>query len=189
MKHFSSIKLFALAALALAGAAHAQNSVQGGPGGSVPPINTLTNTGGFVTSLSLATSASTQAIYTGRIDNNFDKGWKLSVHSANAGKFYRTGSPSGGAGRELAYTNVTFVPTGGTLGSGLTAPTGAHATQSVVTDALFTTRGANQGVLPTATSATVAYTFSLQVGWSANTALLAGTYTDDITLTLNDDVL
>jgi hypothetical protein len=160
-------------------------------GGDVDPINTLTSVT-YVTNLDIvAASGLTNAvIVSGTLNNNDEHGWDLTVTSANAGKLQRG---AGGAGRELAYNNITFVGTGGTLGAGLTNPsnttrnvaTGAGAGDVIGTTHFFTnTAFAGTG---TATSATVDYTFELRISASANTALLSGTYTDTITLTLNND--
>lgn len=160
-------------------------------GGVVGPINTLTSVT-YVTNLEIvAASGLTNAvIVSGTINNNDESGWDLTVTSANAGKLQRG---AGGAGRELVYNNITLVGTGGTLGAGLTNPsnttrnvaTGAGAGDVVGTTHFFThTQLAGTG---TATAATVDYTFELRISAPANTSLLSGTYTDTITLTLNND--
>lgn len=160
-------------------------------GGDVDPINELTLVT-YVTNLDIvgANGLTDAVIVSGTINNNSENGWDLSVKSDNQGKLLRG---AGGAGRELVYNNITFVGTGGTLGAGLTNPnnttrnvaTGAGAgdvlgTTHFFTHSQFTGTGA-------ATSATVGYTFELQIDASANTSLLSGTYSDTITLTLNND--
>jgi hypothetical protein len=99
---------------------------------------------------------------------------------------------AGGAGRQLTYTSVELVTTGGTLGAGLTSPatsrnivTGASAGDVAGTTHFFT-HSAYTGN-GTATSATVDYAFQLRISAAADTTLLSGSYTDDITLTLNND--
>lgn len=160
-------------------------------GGVVDGINTLTSVT-YVTNLSIqpASGLTDAVIVTGTIDNNDEHGWDLTVTSANAGKLQKG---AGGAGREIAYNNITFVGTGGTLGAGLTNPsnttrnvaTGTGAGDVVGTTHFFTH---NQFVgTGTATSATTSYTFELRISAPANTSLLSGTYTDNITLTLNND--
>jgi hypothetical protein len=158
-------------------------------GGDVDPINTLTAVT-YVTNLDIvAASGLTNAvIVSGTINNNDEHGWDLTVVSANAGKLQKG---TGGAGRELAYNNITFANTSGTLGAGLTNPstsrnvaTGAGAGDLIGTTHFFPR--AQFGDSATATSATVDYAFELRISAPANTALLSGTYTDTITLTLNN---
>jgi hypothetical protein len=160
-------------------------------GGEVDLISTLTSEN-YVTNLDIvgASGLTNAVIVSGTINNNDENGWDLTVTSANAGKLQRG---AGGAGRELVYNNITLVSTGGTLGAGLTNPsnttrnvaTGAGAGDVIGTTHFFThTQFAGTG---TATSATVDYTFELRISASANTSLLAGTYTDTITLTLSND--
>lgn len=126
-------------------------------------------------------------IVSGTIDTNYDRGWKLTVTSANGGKLFKG---AGGAGRQITYTNVKFVSGSGTLGAGLTDPsTVAGGVLSVATvPAVFDTRTTGSGgALATATTATVAFAYSLKISWSSDLTLLAGTYTDTITLDLEND--
>lgn len=181
--------------LAAAAAFASGTAFAGTVGGSVAPINTLTNevyTSNVVIDPSVGQTDTT--IVTGRINNNNDAGWKLTVVSANLGKLVRTeGGGGGGAGREIAYTNVKFVKTAGTLGAGLTDPhnqskdiaagTGAGG---VAGTTAFNT-GAAFGTPGTATSATIDYDFALRISWSADRSLLSGTYQDTVTLTLAND--
>lgn len=159
-------------------------------GGDVDPINTLTSVTYFTNLDIVGASGLTSAvIVSGTINNNDEHGWDLTVESANLGKLQKG---TGGAGRELAYNNITFVGTGGTLGAGLTNPsnsrnvaTGADAgnvpgTTHFFTHDQFTGTG-------TATAATADYTFELRISTAANPLLLSGSYTDTITLTLNND--
>lgn len=188
-KHFrqSTFKLAVASALALGGATGAW---AGTVGGSVTPINTLVENDVSNITIVGATGQTDTTIVTGTIDNNFDGGWKLTVASANIGKLKRG---TGGAGREILYTNVKFVKTGGTLGAGLTDPDGTS--KNIVTGAsggavagttAFNT-GAAFGTPGTATTATVAYAYALKISWSTDTSLLSGTYSDSLTLTLADD--
>lgn len=159
-------------------------------GGEVDAINTLAAT--YVTTLDIvgASGIANEVVVSGTINNNDERGWDLTVTSANAGKLQKG---AGGAGRELVYNNITFVGTGGTLGTGLTNPsnttrnvaTGAGAGDVIGTTHFFThTQFTGTG---TATSATTDYTFELRITAPANTSLLSGTYTDTITLTLSND--
>jgi hypothetical protein len=159
-------------------------------GGSVAAINTLSSvTYSSAINIVGASGLSDVVVVSGTINNNDDHGWDLTVTSANAGKLKRG---TGGAGRELTYTNIKLVATGGNLGAGLTDPsgnknvvTGAGAGGVAGTTHFFThTTFAGNG---TATSATVNYTFQLQISATADATLLSGDYTDDITLTLNND--
>lgn len=192
MKHRFRSCLAALAAFLGSTAAYA-----GIVGGSVTPINTLAES--YVSNLTIGTSTpgnnngqTDATIVSGQIDNNNDTGWKLTVVSSNLGKLKKG---SGGAGREIPYTNIKFVRTSAasTLGAGLTDPhnttrniaTGADA-GDVAGTTVFNT-GTAYGVPGTATDATEGYTFELRISWSSDTSLLAGTYTDTLTLTLAND--
>jgi len=158
-------------------------------GGVVEGINTLTSLT-YVTNLDIEPTGLTDVvIVSGTINNNDEHGWDLMVTSTNLGKLQKG---TGGAGREIAYNNITFVGTGGTLGDGLNNPsttrniaTGAGAGSVVGTTHFFThTQFLGSG---TATSATTNYTFELRITLPANTSLLSGSYTDDIELTLSND--
>lgn len=157
-------------------------------GGEVDPINTLTSVT-HVTNLDIvgASGLTNAVIVSGTINNNDEAGWELTVTSANAGKLQRG---AGGAGREIAYNNITFVGTGGgTLGAGLTNPSGTVRNITSVSGpgvTHFFTHTQETGT-GTATSATVDYTFELRISAAADPSLLSGTYTDNITLTLNND--
>jgi len=155
-------------------------------GGAVDPINTLTSIS-YVSNITIvgASGLSAVNIVTATINNNDSAGWKLLVESANEGKLFKSGT-SGGAGRELTYTNITFVGTGGTLGAGLTNPNGGSKNIATTGDVTFNT-GVAVGTPGTATTATVNYTFALRITAAADTSLLSGTYADDITLTLSND--
>lgn len=160
-------------------------------GGDVDAINTLTALT-FAEDLNIvgATGLPTTVIVSGTINNNDAAGWDLTVTSENEGVLIREGG--GGAGRQLAYDNITFVGTDGTLGANLTDPS---ATRNIATGAdaggvagttHFFTHSAFTGT-GEAHSATVNYTFELRISTSADTSLLSGNYTDDITLVLNND--
>lgn len=166
-------------------------------GGSVTPINNLTET--YTSNITIGTSTpgnnngqTDTTIVSGVIDNNSDTGWKLTVVSANLGKLFKG---AGGAGREITYTNVKLVRTSAanTLGAGLTDPhntskniaTGAGA-GDVAGTTIFNT-GTAVGSPGTATDATEGYAYALRISWSSDTSLLAGTYSDTITLTLAND--
>lgn len=183
----SALKIAVTSALVLGGITSA---LAGVVGGAVPPINTLTQTPISNITIVAATGQTDTTIASGTIDNNNPGGWKLTVASANAGKLIKT--TGGGAGREILYTNVKLITTGGTLGAGLTAPT---STKNIVTgvsggavagSTIFNT-GSAVGTPGTATTATVGYAYSLLISWSADTSLLAGSYQDTITLTLAND--
>ena len=121
----SILRLTAIAALAAAGPAFA-----GVVGGTVGAINTLVDN--YYTNIVIVPSVGqtdTQVV-SGTIDNNSDTGWRLSVVSSNIGKLTLAGS-GGGSGREILYTNIKFVNTGGTLGGGLHDPDGT--TRNIVT--------------------------------------------------------
>lgn len=183
----SALKLAVVAAFALGGVTSA---LAGTVGGTVAPINTLVENDVSTITIVAATGQTDTNIVTGTIDNNNAGGWKLTVASTNVGKLKKG---DGGAGREILYTDVKFVKTGGTLGAGLTDPTGGS--KNIVTGAsggavagttIFNT-GTAVGIAGTATTATVGYAYALQISWSADTSLLSGNYTDTITLTLAND--
>jgi hypothetical protein len=188
MKRSRVLQLAAFAALAFGSPAFA-----GTVGGTVSPIDALTNQV-FVSNLDIvgASGLTDEIIASGTIDNNNDRGWQLTVASTNSGKFFRettTVDPgTGGTGRELLYGSVTLTKTGGTLGTGLTDPSGTSQslTGGLTTPGVFNTRSG--ATLGTATTATVGYNFTLKISANANTTLLSGTYTDTITLTLANDI-
>lgn len=157
-------------------------------GGSVTALNELDVQ--YVSNLTVGPAALTDvAIVTGTITNNDDRGWKLRVTSGNQGVLKR-GTGVQGAGRQVAYNNITFVSTGdGTLGAGLTAPSGAKNMSTENVGGLGTTEfrvGGTAGAVK-ATSATVDYGFRLEITVPADTSLLSGSYTDNITLLLLND--
>jgi spore coat protein U-like protein len=103
-------------------------------------------------------------------------GWNLKVDSANSG-ILKQGL--GGVGNQIDYGTIKLLKTDGVLGNGLTDPSGRD--QSVSTGSTtFTTD-------TPATSATVDYAYDLKISWSADTTLLAGTYSDTITVVLSTD--
>lgn len=199
MKH-SVLKLAAvISAFALGGvtSALAQNTGGGTVGGSVTPINTLAGTPNNSITIGPSTPGGSNAlsgvtVVSGTIDNNSATGWRLTVTSGNTGKLKKGG---GGAGREILYQNVEFVATGaGTLGAGLTSPdtqnkditTGNGDTGGSAGTILFNT-GAHVGTHATATTATVGYAYALKISTSNDATLLAGVYSDTLSLTLDND--
>jgi len=147
---------------------------------TVDAINTLSSETYFtdVTGATSADQAATDVkVASGVIDDNNEEGWKLTLTSANLGKLIR----SAGSADEITYTNIKFVKTGGTLGTGLTDPSGTS--KSIVSGScLFDT-----GTASTATTATEGYAFELQLSWAADSTLLEGVYQDTITMTLTVD--
>jgi len=111
-------------------------------------------------------------IASGVVNNNVEEHWMLTITSANNGRLVRTVAPMS----EIPYTNIHFVKTGGTLGTGLMDPSGAG--KSVASGTCFFTTG-----LQPATSETVDYAFELRISWTADRTLVAGTYADTITIT------
>lgn len=145
-------------------------------GGSIAQINEQTQT--FVTGIAVvaAVGQTDTVILSGTINNNMAAGWNLKVDSANSGILKRG---LGGVGNQIDYGTIKLLKTGGVLGNGLTDPSGSD--QSVSTGSTtFTTD-------TPATSATVDYAYDLKVSWSADTALLEGSYTDVITVVLSTD--
>jgi hypothetical protein len=159
-------------------------------GGDVQPISALSAVT-YVSNINIvgANGLTSVAIVSGTINNNDSNGWDLTVISANLGVLKKG---AGGAGRELTYTNVVLAATGGTLGAGLTSPAGTRniATGAGAGDVAGTTHFYTNATFAghgTATSATVDYTFELRISAAADTSLLSGSYSDDITLQLNND--
>jgi hypothetical protein len=171
--------------MAMAGAALADPI-----GGDVSPINTLTSVS-YVSNLDIvgADGITSMAIVSGTINNNDVNGWDLTVTSANLGVLKRG---SGGAGRQVTYTNIVFAATGGTLGAGLTSPAGTRniVTGSGAGDVAGTTHFYTHSAYAgngAATTATTNYTFELRISAAADATILSGSYSDDITLQLNND--
>ncbi len=189
----SALKLAIASALVLGGVSTA---LAGTVGGSVTAINTISQTDAAAitigsSSAGAANGQTDTTIVSGQLDNNNSAGWRMKVVSTNTGKLLKG---SGGAGREILYTNVKFVKTGGDLGAGLSNPhnqdknivTGASGGGTAGTTNFST--GASLSALGTATTGTVALLYALKITWASDLALLAGTYSDTITLTFaNDD--
>ena len=145
-------------------------------GGAIAEINAQTLA--FETGIAVvaAVGQTDTVILSGTINNNMAAGWNLKVDSANSGILKRG---LGGVGNQIDYGTIKLLKTGGVLGNGLTDPSGSD--QSVSTGSTtFTTD-------TPATSATVDYAYDLKVSWSADTALLEGSYTDVITVVLSTD--
>lgn len=185
----ASAAVFVSTALSFAGS--------GSVGGDVTPINHLTES--FKSDLTIGTSTpgndnsgTDVTIFEGQIDNNDENGWRLTVESANEGKLLRG---TGGAGREIAYTNIKLVRTSAasTLGTGLIDPhnttrniaTGADAGDIAGTTVFNTGESVDEP--GTATDATAGYTFKLVISWSNDPSLLSGSYSDTLTVSLDND--
>jgi hypothetical protein len=179
MKLSRVLQIAAAAALASGSSAYAADTATGTVGGTVQPINSVTATFTDPASVTIPSAGSDVNIVTGTIDNNSITGWKLTVTSGNLGKLLRTGG-----GGQIVYTNVAFTGGGGTLGAGLTAPSGAKPVDAV--PAIFNT-GTAVGTPGTATTATVGYGYTLSITVPAATSRIAGTYTDTITVTVAND--
>jgi len=198
MKH-SVLKLAAvISAFALGGVASALAGNTGGGtvGGSVTPINTLTGTPNAAITIGGSVPGGSNAltdfsVVTGNIDNNCDTGWKLTVVSGNHGKLKRVGS-SGGDGNEIAYTNIHFAKTGGTLGATLTDPsTNGGGIKDITSGTVIFNTGSVVGTPGSATTATVAYVYELRITTADDTKLLGSAttkFTDSLTLTLDNDL-
>ena len=107
---------------------------------------------------------------------NCDAGapWKLTITSANNGTLVVPRAQL----NKIPYTSITLVRTGGTLGAGLTDPSGT--TKSIASGTCEFTTGSQP-----ATKATVNYAFELRITWAANESLVAGNYSDTITMTFS----
>ena len=114
-------------------------------------------------------------------------GWLTT--SANNGTLRRTTGTGDNEDSRVTYTNVKLFKTGGTLGLGLTDPAngGTGVAKNITSGSVIFNTGSAVGSPGTATTATVAYAYALKISYSANTALLSGTYSDTITLTLAND--
>ena len=194
MKRNLSIKLQKLAVISAFALGSVTTAWAGTVGGTVGPISTLTQTDVSDATIVAATGQTDTTIVSGQIDNNNEAGWKLTVASTNTGILMRTSGTGANEDSQILYTDVKFVKTGGTLGTGLIDPdatsknivTGAEGGDAPGTT-IFNT-GSAVGTPGTATTATVGYAYALKIGWSADTSLLSGTYADTITLTLANDV-
>ena len=146
-------------------------------GGEVAEINDLQQT--FVSNITIVAgeAQADTTIMTGIINNNMEAGWNLTVSSANLGKLNRG---AGGIGNEINYEYIQLVKQSGILGADLVDP---HAQVKDITGGSvnFDT---GSGL---ATSATEDYGFALQISWKEDSSMLAGSYSDTITLTLATD--
>jgi hypothetical protein len=129
-----------------------------------------------------ATNTTTDAVIaTGVINDNSPKGWILNVKSQNLGKLIMPGTL-----REILYSTVKLVKTGGTLGTGLSL------SAVIGDDGLSVTNAAGCDFNPSGTATTTAtenYAFNLDISWVGDSSLPAGTYSDTITVTLTEDTI
>jgi hypothetical protein len=146
---------------------------------TVDPINALSSEEYFTDVTGTANAnlgAADVKIASGVINNNSVAGWQLTVTSANNGNLVKDGYA-----RTIPYTDIEWNYVSGTRGSGLTDPSAAGR-QSVVSGSCeFNT------ATKAATTATVNYKFELRISWGADPALVAGIYSDTITMTLAID--
>ena len=144
--------------------------------GTIAPINFMTQAAVSLSTISAGTAGSNETVVQGTISNNSDTGWNIAVASSNSGSLLRAGT-TGGAGSEIPYTSYHLNDDGG-AGS-----MGAFTSTPFTTNAptLLGATNFNTGVT---TTSTVAKNYTLGVSWLADTALLAGVYSDTITLTV-----
>jgi len=144
--------------------------------GTIGPINSMTQAPVSLATVVAGTAGSNETVVQGTISNNADSGWNIAVASLNNGSLLRAGT-LGGAGSEISYTKYHLNSTAGagSMGSVATTP---------YTDNVPTAAGTTNFNTGVATTATVAKNYELGVSWNADTALLAGVYSDTITLTI-----
>jgi hypothetical protein len=169
--------------LALAGICSAVALV---PEGTVTAINSI-SASSAVTSLNFNTLGTAATIATITIENNYENAFDLKLAFTNNGVFKRVAAAGGdgitatGVGAQVPITLFTLHKGGGTLGAGLTDPSGTTFS-SLTTDA-----GGDYYIWDTQhkqTTATVGYQLEVQADWVADTRLLQGTYRETLTATL-----
>ncbi len=186
----SALKLAVVSALALGGVTSA---LAASVGGTVTAINALTSQTDIANIADVALGLTDKEITRATLNNNFDRGWRVTVVSANVGNLRRTSGHT--TANQVPYTNVKFVKVSGTLGAGLSDPDtrNQNITSGVnwggIAGTTHFNTGTNHTTLGTASTATVNYIFKLEITTSANTAALSGTYADTITLTFADDAV
>jgi hypothetical protein len=140
----------------------------------VDGINVLSSATYFTDVIGSA-GATDVKIASGVINDNHARGWKLTVTSAHNGKLIDRA-----ASTEIVYTNIKLVKgPDSTIGFGLEDVSGSS--ESIAGGSCEFNPGGS------ATAATVDYAFELQISWTADNSLVAGTYKDTITMTLAVD--
>jgi len=139
-----------------------------------------------ITGLTLDADGVDVIIGTVTVSNNYQNAFDLKLAFTNDGVFKRTSAAGGdlatatGVGAEVPISSFKLLPEGtGTLGTGLTAPSG---TFTLTEDA-----GADYYTWDTASTqltATVDYKMDIKCSWSANSEDLQGTYTETVTATI-----
>lgn len=149
-------------------------------GGSVPVINNLITFGN--TGLEITTAKTNAVVASFYISNNTPNSFDLSVILGNGGEFVRLGQADGtGLDWSAANLNPGSI---GTLGTGLTAV--APAGTGLITP-VAAAGGATTAVVwapGVQTTPTTNYQVNLRGSWAAGASLLAGTYTENVTISL-----
>lgn len=153
--------------------------------GSVSAVNAIDDFTS-VTGLDLSSNGSLTTVASITVSNNYENAWDLKLEFTNDGMFKRTSatgdaSTAAGVGTEIEITSFSLVEdaTPGTLGAGLTAPSGTFILSDDAGSDFYTfDTGAIQ------TTSTVGYKMNVQCSWSANSENLQGTYQETITATL-----
>jgi hypothetical protein len=153
------------------------------PSGTVTAINSVSSTD--VQNLDFDSNGNDVTIATITINNNYENAFDLKLDFTNDGYFKRVAAAGGdgtaatGVGAQIQITEFRLHPNGGgTLGTGLTAPSGT-----------FTLTGSGPAhytwdTHATQSTATVGYQVDVLADWSADTRHLQGTYRETLTATL-----
>ena len=148
-------------------------------GGSVAPINTISQVANAGVATMDVGAENTYVISTGVIDSNTAGGFTITIGSLNAGNMKRDGGDTS-VGSLAAYTSYILANTaGGVLGTDATPFTTKALVAADVGTKTFTSGAV--------TTATVAKTYSLSVKFTPTASLIAGAYSDTITMTIAAD--
>jgi hypothetical protein len=164
----------------LATSVKAQQNVEGA-------VTAISEIGVFtpVTDLSFDSEGAATTVASITVSNNYENAWDLKLAFTNDGQFKRVSadgdaSAATGVGAEIDITAFSLEANeAGTLGTGLTAPTGAFTLTEDASHDFYTFDNA-----ATQTTATVGYVMDIKCSWDANSEDLQGTYQETITATL-----
>ena len=174
-----SVLNIAVASVLTIGAASSAVAAPVAGGGSVADINTISQVKNAGVATMVVGAENTYVISTGVIDSNTAGGFTITIGSLNAGNMKRDGGDTS-VGSLAAYTSYILASTsGGVLGTGAT-PFDTKALVAADVGTKTFTSGA-------VTTATVAKTYSLSVKFTPTASLIAGAYSDTITMTIAAD--
>jgi len=174
-----SVLNIAVASVLTIGAASSAVAAPVAGGGSVAEINTISQVANAGAATMVVGTENTYVISTGVIDSNTAGGFTITIGSLNAGNMKRDGGDTS-VGSLAAYTSYILASTsGGVLGTGAT-PFDTKALVAADVGTKTFTSGA-------VTTATVAKDYSLSVKFTPTASLIAGAYSDTITMTIAAD--